>query len=146
MPTKKSELFLELKAIWKDDDMFELAISAANDAFSGKTEVYDQSETLLEFAKNLKGFPIETNSLFYEAGQKDSYVYFSMRFYVLGRAGLAGVEIHLESNVSTEFRPEEKSKLKLEIIVEQNAIDSFQLALLNVARYEEGTATLYGIK
>lgn len=109
--------FLKLKVIWKDDNMFELAVFTGNLNFSGKTEVYDQSESLAEFSKTLIGFPDGRNALFYEAGKKDSYAYFSMRYYPVGRGGLVGVELHIESNVSTEYRPEEKNKLKLEIIV-----------------------------
>ena len=35
------ERFLKLKVIWKDDDMFELQVTANNGRYSGKTEVYE---------------------------------------------------------------------------------------------------------
>ena len=136
--------FVELKVIWKDDEMFELSVLASSIDFLGRTEVYDQSESLSEFAKTLVDFPYDQNTLFYECGQKDSYAYFSMKYYPIGKSGLVGVEIIIESNVSTDYRPEEKSKLKLEIIVEPSAIDSFQKALYTMAKNENGTAILNG--
>jgi hypothetical protein len=136
--------FLELTVIWKDDDMFELRVRTSNSRFSGTTEVYATSDTLSDFAKKLLGFPTDNKTLFFEAGQKDSYSYFSMRFYCIDTAGHIGVEINLEENVSTVYRQEEKDKLKLEIIVVPSAIDNFQKELLNLTINEDGIATLYG--
>ena len=136
--------FLELTVIWKDDHMFELRVRTSNTRFSGTTEVYDTSDTLSNFAKRLIGFPSDNKTLFYEAGEKDSYSYFSMRFYCIDTAGHVGVEINLEENVSTVYRQEEKDKLKLEIIVVPSAIDNFQKELLKMAMTEDGIATLYG--
>ncbi len=136
--------FLQLKVIWKDDDMFELKVIASNTDFYGKTEVYDQSESLSDFALSLIDFPKSDEVLFYEAGKKDSYAYFSIKLYQINSNGHIGVEINIESNVSTIFRPEEKNKMKLEIIVEPSAIDSFQRELLTLAKNEEGIAILYG--
>ena len=136
--------FLQLKVIWKDEDIFELKVIASNSDFYGKTEVYDQSESLSNFALSLNDFPKSDETLFHEAGKKDSYAYFSMKFYQIDSNGHIGVEINLESNVSTIYRPEEKDKMKLEIIVEPSAIDNFQKELLTLAKNEEGTAILYG--
>jgi hypothetical protein len=144
MTTENRKSFLELKVIWKDDDMFELSVTASNIDFFGKTEVYSQSQSLSKFTKTLNGFPNDNKTLFYEAGQKDSYAYFSMKYYSIGTGGHIGVEIHLESNEVTEFREEEKNKVKLEIIVEPSAIDNFQRELFHLAEKEEGSAILYG--
>ena len=136
--------YFELKVIWKDDDMFELRITATNGRFSGTTEVYDTSESLTSFAKSLSGYPKEDKTLIHEAGQKDGYSYFSINFYCIDNAGHLGVEVSLEENVSTQYRQEEKDKLKHEIIVKPNAIENFQKQLLSLAKNEEGTAILYG--
>lgn len=144
MTTENRKSFLELKVIWKDDDLLELRVTASNNDFLGRTEVYDQSVSLSKFASTLKGFPNDNNALFYEAGEKDSYAYFSMKYYSIDKGGHIGVEINLESNVSTEYRQEEKNKVKLEIIVEPSAIDNFQRELFNLAKNEEGSALLYG--
>jgi hypothetical protein len=144
MTAENRKSFLELKVIWKDDDMFEFSVTASSIDFFGRTEVYDQSESLSKFALTLKGFPSDNKTLFYEAGQKDSYAYFSMKYYSIDKGGHIGVEINLESNVSTEYRQEEKNKVKLEIIVEPSAIDNFQRELFQLAKKEEGSAILYG--
>lgn len=144
MSVENRKSFLELKVIWKDDDMFDLSVTASSVDFFGRTEVYDQFESLSKFTTTLKGFPNDNKTLFYEAGQKDSFAYFSMKYYSIDKSGHIGVEIHLESNVATEFRQEEKNKLKLEIIVEPSAIDNFHRELFHLAEKQEGSATLYG--
>lgn len=144
MKSENRKSFLEFKVIWKDDELIELKITASNVYFGGITEVYDQSESLAELAVLLADFPNKNNTIFYEMGEKDSYSYFSMKLYIIDSSGHIGLEINLESNVPTEYRQEEKSKVKLEIIVEPNAIDNFQRELLHLAKNEAGTAILYG--
>lgn len=144
MAIENRKSFLELNVIWKDDDMMELKVRASNTDFSGVTEVYDRAENLSNFASALTNYPKNNEILFYEAGSKDSYAYFSMKYYSIGTNGHLGIEVNLESNVSTEYRKEEKNKVKLEIITERTAIENFKKELLRLAKYEEGSATLYG--
>lgn len=141
-PTLKS--FLKLQTIWKDEDMFEIQVTASNIRYYGITEVYDTSTSLFDFAQTLIGFPRDNNHLLYEAGYKESYAFFSMKFYCIDHSGHVGIEINLKENVGTEFRPEKKHKLRLTIIVEPNAIDNFQKELVQLAKKQEGTAVLYG--
>ena len=70
MTAENRKSFLELKVIWKDDHMFELSVIASCIDFYGRTEVYDQSESLSKFASTLKGFPNDNSTLFYEAEKK----------------------------------------------------------------------------
>lgn len=136
---------LELEIVWKDNDMFELKVFASNGRYTGTTEVYDTSESVARFAKSLVGFPpIDSKSLIHEAGEKDSYSYFSMTFYCIDNSGHIGVQIELEENVATVYREEEKDKIKLEIIVVPSCIDKFQKELLQLATTQKGIATLYG--
>lgn len=144
MTSNNRKSFLELKSIWKDEHMFELQVTVSNNIFSGKTEVYDQYEHISDFAKELVDYPKDNKILFYEAGERDSYSYFSMKCYPIDNLGHIGVEIYIESNVSTVYRPEEKDKLKLEITVELSAIDNFRKALFNLAKNEDGIAILFG--
>jgi hypothetical protein len=137
--------FLKLKIIWKDDDMFELEISANNGRYSGTTEVYEQKEPLLNFANRLDSFPNKQKVLVHSIGEKDGYSFFEMKFYQLDPTGKVGVLIALEENVSTTYRPEEKHKLTMELLVEPNAIDQFQKELVSLAKNEEGSAELVGI-
>lgn len=138
--------FLKLEVIWKDDDMFELQVSVDNGRYSGKTEVYETKESLLTFATSLKGYPNGNESLMHKCGEKDSYAYFEMKFYQIGSTGIVGVQTSIEENVATEYRKEEKDKLKLELIVEPNAIDKFQKELVKLAQAEQGIAELIAIE
>ncbi|WP_199748397.1 hypothetical protein [Pedobacter sp. KBW01] len=106
--------------------MFQLAVTATNGRYGGTTEVYDTSASLSSFARSLLHYPTDKKTLSHEAGQKESYAYFGMRFYSIGKTGLVGVEVHLEEYVATEYRAEEKDKVKLEILIEPAAIDNFQ--------------------
>lgn len=143
MDKDKLKSFLELQIVWKDDDMFELKVTASNGRYFGTTEVYDTTESLFSFAQTLIGFPKDNKKLFHEAGNKGGYAYFSMNFYCIDNAGHIGVKINLENKVATEFR-HEKDKLKLEIIAEPNAIDNFQKELSHLATNQTGIAILYG--
>lgn len=138
--------FLKLEVIWKDEHMFELQISASNGRYSSKTEVYETKNSLFSFASSLQVYPSNSGILKHICGEKDSYAYFEMKFYKINEFGLVGVEITLEENVGTEFRTEEKDKLKMELIVEPNSIDKFQKELVNLALTEKGIAELVGIQ
>ncbi|TGE15168.1 hypothetical protein [Hymenobacter elongatus] len=124
--------------------MFELKVKASNGRYFGATEIYDTTESLFDFAQKLIDFPKENKKLLYEAGVKDGYAYFFMNFYYIDNTWHIGVEINLEDNVATEFRHEEKDKLKLEIIVEPSSIDNFQRELSQLATTRKGTAIIYG--
>ena len=138
--------FLKLKIIWKDDDMFEMQVTASNGRFIGTTEVYDQSKPLYDFANSLIGFPRTSDSVFlHEAGEKDSYAYFAMKFYTIDNVGHLGVQVTLESNVSTKYRTEEKDKLTLEILTEPSLLDNFVKSLMTLASDEKGEAILEGV-
>lgn len=133
-----------MEVIWKDEEMLEVEVTASNKFFKGVTQVYDTDSNLKELANQLKGYPNPKEQIFYQAGDKDSYAYYSIRFYPLGLAGLVGIQVHLEENVATDYRPEEKSKLVLELVVEPNAIDIFQQQLFTLAEKQEGIAKLKG--
>jgi hypothetical protein len=139
--------FLKLEVVWKDDEMFQLEITASNGHFSGTTKVYEQRHPLYEFAHSLVGYPKTKHDsiLCYEAGQKDCYAYFSMRFYMIDDAGHLGVQVTLESNVPTAYRIEEKDKLTLEILTEPGLLDRFVKSLLTLVENEDGQAILEGI-
>jgi len=138
--------FLILEVIWKDEHMFELKVNCSNGRYSGTTEVYETKESLLPFVNLLDGYPFQGGELIHECGKQDSYAFFKMRLYKIGVTGIVGVQINLEENVATEYRKEEKHKLEMELIVEPNAIDSFQKELKTLAMTESGTAILKGIK
>ena len=67
-----------------------------------------------------------------------------MKFYCLDVAGHIGVHINLEENVSTDYRPEVKDKITLEMNVEPASIDKFQKDLLALSVNATGQAILLG--
>ena len=140
----QEQSILSLEVIWKDEHMLELEIVASNKLFKGVTQVYDQAECLQELAEQLICFPNNSQLVFYESGEKDSYAYFSMKFYPVGPTGVIGIQIHLEENVPTHYRTEEKSKLTLEILTEPAALDEFQKYLKTMAENQSGKAQLNG--
>jgi hypothetical protein len=138
--------FLKLKVIWTDDDMLELQVTAFNGHFLGTTEVYDTDERLSQFADSLIGFPKTTDStLTHEAGERDSYSFFSMKFYTIDSAGHLGVQVSIESNVPTKFRPEEKDKLTMELKTEPSCVDTFIKSLVTLVKNRDGEAILNGV-
>ncbi|RYY42673.1 MAG: hypothetical protein EOO06_20820 [Chitinophagaceae bacterium] len=140
----QEQSFLSLEVIWKDDHMLELEVVASNKFFKGVTQVYDQADCLYQLSERLLSFSNNSQPVFYEAGEKDSYSYISLKFYPVNSTGIIGVQIHLEENVPTEYRPEEKSKLALEILTELSAIDDFQRFLKTMAEKHNGKAQLNG--
>ncbi len=140
-----SERYLKLEIVWKDDCMFELKVSANNGRYCGITEVYEQSDSLLKFVKELNRFPFEKNKVIHYCGEKDGYAYFEMEFYKIGLTGKCGVLITMEEHVPTEFRREEKDKLKMELIVEPNSIDIFCRELKKMVEQERGCAELKAV-
>jgi hypothetical protein len=145
MNIDNSKSFLKLQVIWKDEDMFELKVTATNGRYFGITEVYESSESLLHFAKSLVDFPKDDTVLMHEAGQNGKLGYFSMKFYTIDYSGHIGVEVSLEGNINhRSSRQEEKDRVKLEIIVQPSTIDNFQRELLQLSTAEEGIVLLQG--
>ena len=136
--------FLRLQIVSKDEHMFELKVTASNGRYFGSTQVFDTQEPILKFAQTLKGFPQANNDLLYETGLKNGFASFSMHFYCIDDTGHFGVEINLKDNFGTAFNYEVKNKMKIEIIVEQKAIDIFQKGLSKLATKQEGVAILNG--
>ncbi|HWY98963.1 MAG TPA: hypothetical protein VNY36_07760 [Bacteroidia bacterium] len=141
-----SKSFIELKAVWKDDHMFELSITATNGYFLGTTQVYNTTEALSRFAESLFRFPKDKDEhpIVYEAGIKNGYAYFSMKFYCIDPAGHIGVQLNMESNDLKQIS-KAKDTVTLEILVEPNAIDNFQRELMHLAKNQEGAAILIGV-
>jgi len=136
--------FLKLQVIRKDEHRFELKVTASNGHYFGTTDVYDTPEPILKFAETLTGFPQNNSDLLYETGFKNEYSSFSMHFYRIGKAGHIAVEVNLEDNIKTAFKHEQKNKIRIEIIVEEKAIQKFQKELSRLAIKQEGIAILNG--
>jgi hypothetical protein len=137
---------LSFEVIWQDDDMVEIDAYVSNGQFIGRTQVYTTYEELRSLAQSLRGFPESTaHELQFEAGNKNSYSYFGVRFYCFDATGHAALQAVVESNVASNDRAEEKSKLQLEVQVEPSQVDLFSAQLLSVVNAKAGGARLVGI-
>ena len=144
---KNAEAYLEIRKIWEDDHTIELNISASNGIFSGETQLYTTEESLTEWAEQLAGFPKSDDQevTFYD-GERESYSYSSIRAYTFSGMAKTAMHITLESNVSNEYRKEEKAKLEFELFFEPAALDRF---IPNLQRISDGSgsiAIMKGIK
>ena len=144
MDINKLKSFLSLQVISKDKHLIELKVTVSNGRFYAITDVYDTAEPILKFAETLRGFPHENSDMLYETGFKNESSSFSMHFYCIDSAGDFALGINLMDNVKTEFKHIQKNKTRIEIIVEQKAIRSFQKELSRLATKLEGAAILYG--
>ena len=135
--------FLKLQEVRKHEHKFELKVTASNGDYIATTDVYDRPEPVLKFAETLITFPQDNNDLLYETVFKNEYSSFSMHFYCIDKAGHTAVGINLEDNLQTEFKHEQKNKIRIEIIVEKKAIHSFQKELSQLATKQEGIAILH---
>jgi len=138
----EKEKQLKLEVIWKDDEMFEIQVKVSNGRYAGTTEVYEQYEALLNFSYQLRSYPLK-ETLSHSCGERGNYVFFEMKFYPIGISKI-GVLISIEENTPTESRVEEKDKLSIELLIEQNSLDNFQKELFDLAYYQKGSATLIG--
>jgi hypothetical protein len=136
--------FLELKVIHKNEHLFEFAVAASNPYFSGATEVYGDSSSLLDFANSLAGFPasINANPIEHKTAPTEA-TYFSMKFYCVDKMGHIAVRVIMGRGIS-DFDSKESDKMEIEILVDPASIDSFRKELEDMARHQEGSAILNG--
>ena len=139
----KSKSFLELKVIWNDHEIIQLQITASNGKFCGKTEMYEIPACLYDFAEKLTNHPKSGEKLSYSPSIRTGYDFFSMKYYLINDTGKLGIEIIIDSQ--SEYFVDVKDSVKLEIVVEPNAIKSFQKELQTLAKKENGKAKIYGI-
>lgn len=144
MSSSKQQPHLTMQIIWKDEDMIELKVSAANDLFSGATDVYSTQKELIDFAKKLVNFPTANDVLEYKAGIIEDYAYCNLRFYCIDNAGHIGISITLMEENYTGFGMYTEDQVKLNLVVVPSDIDYFQKLLYRMAVAQEGTVTLKG--
>lgn len=139
---KKASSFLEIKVIWKGHGMIALEVSASNGVFCGKTEVLEFPEELQEFSETLKNYSkIEGHYVSYKPKIKTNYNRFLMRYY---KSDYFGKRL-MDTKIVVGSFTGGKHTVELEIIFDISALDVFQKELSELARNEEGTATLYGV-
>lgn len=132
--------------IWQDDDLVEIEAAACIEQFSGLTQVYTTYDELRKLCTSLAGFPTTASSrVQFSAGKVDSYSFLSVDFYCIDHAGHAAAQITIESNVPTNYRPQEKHRVRLEMQFEPLALDEFLSGLKRLISAQAGDAVLQGI-
>jgi hypothetical protein len=137
---------LHLEAVWSDEHLLELQVSASNGRFGGVTEVYTSVEDVLDFAARLEGFPTKvTDVVEFSAGESDSYAFVRLKFYCADALGHAAVQVVMEERTASDSGPEAKDKAVLKLRHEPAAIDRFRHELRRMASNQTGSATLTGV-
>jgi len=132
--------------IWQDDDLVEIEAAACTEHFSGLTQVYTTYDELRKLRASLIGFPKSSASrVAFSAGEADSYSFLGVDFYCFDLAGHAAAQITIESKVPTNWRPEQRHRVRLEMQFEPVALDEFSSALNRLISAQAGDAILNGI-
>ena len=135
-----------ISVIWQDDDLVEIEAAACTEHFSGLTQVYTTYDELRTLHVSLAGFPKTFSSrVAFSAGEADSYSFLGVDFYCIDQAGHAAAQITIESNVPTNYRPQEKHRVRLEMQFEPMALDWFLNALKRLISAQAGDEVLQGI-
>ena len=136
---KQNENFLQFEVVWKDEHILELEVGVSNNGYSGVARGYDTGERLEVLAKQLKGFPKDDRSIFYEIKGSMGMGTLSFAFCLNSPNGIVGIKVHLEGEGSYDCQ---NSILSLELLVEPSAIDIFQKYLTTLAANQQRFAKL----
>jgi hypothetical protein len=143
---RAADVGLELELIWKDEDMFELRVSAWNGSFGGVANICVGIGRLKEIASRLSGFPTnpsdEREIVLGTFGREFAGGAARMRFYCADRAGHA----YLESKIESEFESVGVvQNVVISMPIEAAAVDVFVEELGQMEAQASGTARLKGI-
>ena len=131
--------------VWKDEDLFDIRVSAWNGAFGGVAQLYVEIGGIEELADKLSGFPRDPKDVreivLGAFGREFAGGAASMRLYCADKAGHA----YLESRIESEY--ESAGVVQYALIsmpIEAAAIDSFVSDLRRMEKDGSGTAILQG--
>ena len=134
--------FLEIKVMWREHGMIALQVIASNGNFCGKaTDVLEFPEDLLEFSEKLKTYSKSEEHLSYKPKIEANNVHFFMKYY---KSDYFGKRL-METKIVVGSFTGGKHAVELEIIFDISALELFQKELSELARNEDGTATLFGV-
>ena len=140
---------LELKYLWHDIDVIELAVFASNGAFSGAAKPYVGVGGLAEAATSLEGFPQSLSDAreleFGAFGREFAGGCIHLRFFCKDGAGHAVVEVRIESEDERNIgsNPERLPQtVHFYAEVEAAAVDEFVSGLRQLEENLSGVAPL----
>jgi hypothetical protein len=128
---------LRLKVIWRDVDVINLRVSAANDRFAGQTRLYTTSAELARMASELAGFPRSAgDQRVFKLGAGDTSNAVSLAFHSTDSLG------HAVVTVSLLDREEMGESAVVVASAEAALVDRFIEEVDNIGRDCRGTANL----
>lgn len=131
---------LELVAIWEDEDLFEVRVSASNGKFAGETCCYTLREEIAGLGGLLTGFPKGPAETFQFTSADAANSHFTLQGCCRDALG------HLSVRIKLVERWFSASQVEFELKVEPAAVDRFASALmhLSTAGVGEVSAVLLG--
>lgn len=138
---------LRIQFQWFDQDVDEIAISASNGDFSGRTRAYIETDSLFASASALTGFPKHASDVrelqFGDSAENSAGGWARLRFSCRDAAAHSIVEIQIKSK--NELRPSAQWNTEPQAAhffaeIEAAAVDDFVRELQQVSQRKNGIA------
>jgi hypothetical protein len=155
---------LSIEVVYHDEGLTEILVVADNGRFAGCTTIYANPNDLIEFGKQIKGFPknisqVEKREFGFTKEDKDkldelrksrssmtsySTAYLCLNFYCIDNLGHPVVYVAFDEGTWSK-RETAAGKASFEIMVEPAQIDKFADELIKTGSENNGKAILLGI-
>ena len=133
-----------IAALYNDEHLLKLRVSASNGVFTGQADVYADSDALTEMARALKGFPNSRDDIReFEVGTFDENYAgggAGFRFFCVDSTGHALAQVRLQADSRMEAEVNDTATFHIPVIAA--AIDSFIEELGRIAANTGESATL----
>jgi hypothetical protein len=133
---------LEIRIIWIDEDLIELACKVACGQFTGESTCYTNSPQLHDFADALTQFCLEAQGEpTFQSGLGDGSKACDLHAYTIDGARHMAVHVRMATDKLTR-RPQSVARLEVEVLVEAWSLSQFAEQLRRMARTKTGEAFL----
>jgi len=134
---------MSLEVVYFDEDLMELAAEVNTGYWRGRSKAYTIPAEVSRFALGILQFADGGPSAEFEAGADNGIGLIGLRFYRINGAGqIAGHARLASGRVPTDPRPEQVCRLAVEFGAETWAVIGFARQLEELARTQEGRASL----
>jgi hypothetical protein len=135
---------LSLEIVYTDPDLIELEAIVRMGYWGGRVRAYTRSENIDEFSKTVLRFSDgATSTSEFTAGADTGIGLIVLRFYRIDRMGHIACQITLASGeMPTDHRPEQVSRLAIELRAESWAVVRFARELAEMVRVQAGRTSL----
>lgn len=134
---------VNVEVVYVDEHLIGLAAVVGAGHWRGRATAYTVPADIARFAEALERFADGGPPAAFVAGEDNGVGLIALRFYRTDRAGHIACHARLAlGGVPTEHRPEEVSRLEVEVGAEAWAVGQFARQLAELARTQAGQATL----